>query len=105
MNHQDHVALIRNAIPQKGGIWADLGSGAGAFTLALADVTNQQAEIYSIDKDTSSLQEQKEQFETIFPDTNIHFIQEDFTESLELPLFDGILMEIHCIMLKIRFGF
>ena len=35
MNHRDHVNLLRRGVPEPGGVWADLGSGAGAFTLAL----------------------------------------------------------------------
>ena len=38
MDHNDHVLLLAKGIPTQGGVWADLGSGAGAFTLALADV-------------------------------------------------------------------
>ena len=30
--------LLTNGIAERGGTWADLGSGAGAFTLALADL-------------------------------------------------------------------
>ena len=38
MTHEDHVSLLRGGVPGPGGVWADLGSGAGAFTLALADL-------------------------------------------------------------------
>ena len=38
MNHEDHVRLLRKGIVEPGGVWADFGSGAGAFTLALADL-------------------------------------------------------------------
>ncbi len=38
MNHDDHVALLRGGIAQPGGVWADFGSGTGAFTLALAEL-------------------------------------------------------------------
>ena len=51
MNHNDHVNLLRKGIPEKGGLWADLGSGTGAFTLALADLIGSTGHIYSIDKD------------------------------------------------------
>ena len=37
MDHTDHVNLIRAGV-STGGVWADFGSGGGAFTLALADV-------------------------------------------------------------------
>ena len=38
MNHDDHVRLIREGVLGGGIAWADLGSGSGAFTLALADL-------------------------------------------------------------------
>jgi hypothetical protein len=37
MNRADHIALIREGV-SGGTTWADLGSGAGPFTLALADL-------------------------------------------------------------------
>jgi ubiquinone/menaquinone biosynthesis C-methylase UbiE len=49
MNHADHVALLRAGVPGPGGVWADLGSGAGAFTLALADLIGPTGQIYSVD--------------------------------------------------------
>ncbi len=51
MIHEDHVNLLRKGILEPGGVWADLGSGAGAFTLALADLIGSTGEIYSVDKD------------------------------------------------------
>ena len=39
VNHQDHVNLLRDGIAAgEAQTWADLGSGGGAFTLALADL-------------------------------------------------------------------
>lgn len=82
MNHQDHVDLLRGAIERQGGCWADLGSGEGAFTLALRELLGPEAEIFSIDKDKSALEEQKQSFRDRFPNSNVHFIQGDFTQSL-----------------------
>jgi hypothetical protein len=47
MNHSDHVKLIRNALTNTAGYWADFGSGEGAFTLALADLLHSGSKIYS----------------------------------------------------------
>ncbi len=58
MNHRDHVNLLRSAIPAPGGIWADVGSGSGAFTLALAELVGPQGVIYSVDRDEAALREQ-----------------------------------------------
>lgn len=105
MTHLDHVQLIKKAIPKDTGIWADLGSGTGAFTLALADLVSPETKIYSIDKDKSSLETQKTQFEKMFPDANVEFRIQDFTTPLNLPPLDGILManSLHYVKDKIPF--
>lgn len=92
MTHDEHKHLIQKTITEKGGIWADLGSGDGAFTLALRDLAGVDVEIYSVDKDTSRLQSQKKNFEEMFPNSNIHWVEQDFTKDLDLPQLDGILM-------------
>ena len=51
MRHPDHVNLLRGALPQAGGTWADLGSGTGAFTLALAELVGPHGTVYSVDTD------------------------------------------------------
>jgi ubiquinone/menaquinone biosynthesis C-methylase UbiE len=91
MNHTDHVSLIKKGVTP-GGVWADLGSGDGAFTLALRDVAGADVEIYSIDQDGYRLKRQKEAFDFMFPDSNIHYLEQDFTSALELPQLDGIIM-------------
>jgi ubiquinone/menaquinone biosynthesis C-methylase UbiE len=92
MTHQEHVHLIQKAITQKSGIWADLGSGDGAFTLALADLLGKNAIIYSLDLDNQRLEKQKLEFQKHFPNTQVTFIQADFTQQLELPPLEGIMM-------------
>ncbi len=67
MNHEDHINLLRQGIPNRGGNWADLGSGTGAFTLALADLSGPSARIYSVDKDKGALKEQ----ERLHPSTRL----------------------------------
>ncbi len=92
MNHEDHVELIRRGIPGPGGTWADLGSGRGAFTLALAELIGPQGHIYSLDKDGAALREQARAMQTRFPTTQIEYLQADFSETLSLPPLDGIVM-------------
>ncbi len=92
MNHRDHVNLISRAVPDHGGGWADLGSGEGAFTLALRELIGAEGEIWSIDRDRRRLDTQREQFRAQFPSSNVHFVTADFTRPLELPLLDGIVM-------------
>lgn len=92
MTHKDHVNLIRKAVPRGSAIWADLGSGWGAFTLALRDLAGPDVEIYSIDNNKLSLRRQIQNFRNDFPGSNVHFWVEDFTKYLNLPPLDGILM-------------
>lgn len=92
MNHQDHVNLLREGVPGPGGVWADLGSGEGAFTLALADLIGPGGEIYSVDTDRGALREQERAMRVRFPQANVHYMTADFTRPLDLPPLDGIVM-------------
>jgi len=92
MTHKDRVNLIKAGVGSPAGLWADLGSGEGAFTMALAELLHPPAEIYSIEKDLNRLNEQKQKFRIQFPDLFVHFIQHDFTKELHLPPLDGIIM-------------
>ncbi|HET9918214.1 MAG TPA: class I SAM-dependent methyltransferase [Ktedonobacteraceae bacterium] len=92
MNHQDHVNLLRKGVPEQGGVWADLGSGSGAFTLALADLIGPQGSIYSVDKSQGALREQEREMRARFPSTKLRYLTADFTRPLDLPPLDGIVM-------------
>jgi SAM-dependent methyltransferase len=92
MNHADHVRLLRDGVPASGGVWADLGSGGGAFTLALADLIGPSGEIYSIDKDGGALREQERLMHERFPAVKAHYRAADFTRPIDLPPLDGIVM-------------
>ncbi len=92
MNHDDHVGLLQKGVTLQGGVWADLGSGTGAFTLALADLLGPGAVIYSVDKDRGSLRQQEQEMRARFSETLAHYIVADFTRPIDLPLLDGIVM-------------
>ena len=92
MDHHDHVRLLRGGVAEPGGVWADLGSGAGAFTLALADLLGPTGEIYSVDKDQGTLREQERAMHSRFPETTMHYLVADFSKQLELPPLDGVVM-------------
>lgn len=95
MDHKDHVTLIKKGIPEQttGTTWADLGSGRGAFTLALADcISTDGTTIHSVDIDPRALKAQETHFAAKFPDHNVIYTQGDFTNKLPLPPLDGILM-------------
>lgn len=92
MQHDDHVRLIARGIqPGQGGVWADLGAGSGAFTLALREVAGPDSEIIAVDADAASLRELRRATERRFPGTRLRTLDADFTTPLALPALDGIL--------------
>jgi ubiquinone/menaquinone biosynthesis C-methylase UbiE len=91
MNHDDHLHLIRDGVSGPG-VWADFGSGWGAFTLALADLLGPGSTIYSIDKDGGALRDQQRAMRSRFPEVDVHYLAADFTQPLDLPPLDGIVM-------------
>jgi ubiquinone/menaquinone biosynthesis C-methylase UbiE len=92
MNHSDHVHLLEKGIRETGGVWADLGAGEGAFTLALADLLGPQAKIFAVDKDGGALRTQQTAMRARFPDAAVEYRQADFTRPLDLPPLDGVVM-------------
>jgi ubiquinone/menaquinone biosynthesis C-methylase UbiE len=95
MDHQDHVNLLQPGVTGQGGIWADFGSGRGAFTLALADLIGPLGEIYSIDKDESALKDQERAMRARFPERDpdlTNYLIADFTQPINLPPLDGAVM-------------
>ena len=92
MDHADHVNLLRKGIPGPGGVWADLGAGRGAFTLALADLIGPTGEIHAVDRDQSALQANARNMRARFPDLRVQYEVGDYTRSLPLPPLDGIVM-------------
>ena len=91
MDHQDHVRLLEKGIPKTGGVWADFGSGRGAFTLALADVLGPAGQIISIDKDRDALRQQGRSLATHFPGVSARYMEADFKKPIELPPLDGLI--------------
>jgi ubiquinone/menaquinone biosynthesis C-methylase UbiE len=92
MNHADHVRLLRDGIHVPDGAWADLGSGHGAFTLALAELLGAQGRIYSVDLSVPALQAQQRAMRERFPHVMVDYRVADFTHRLDLPLLDGVIM-------------
>ena len=85
MDHNDHVSLIKDGITKPGGVWADFGSGSGAFTLALAERLGPDGQIYSVDKNAASLNEQAHTMRARYPNIRVQYLNSDYTHSLELP--------------------
>ncbi len=92
MDHSDHVGLLRDGVLGAGRTWADLGSGEGAFTLALAELRGPTASIQSVDRDRPALEIQQRALREAFPDVAVTPLVADFTTPLELPPLDGIVM-------------
>jgi SAM-dependent methyltransferase len=88
------VALLRAGVPPGGGVWADFGSGRGAFTLALAELLGPGSTLYSIDRDAGALREQARLVTGRFPGLVLHTLAADFTRPLAppLPALDGLVM-------------
>ena len=84
--------LLAPGITTRGGVWAELGSGTGTFTLVLRELLGSQAQIFSVDRDAHALEKQRQAMETQYPGTKISYIQGDFTKPLKFPPLDGILM-------------
>ncbi len=92
MNHADHVRLIRDGVTGGGPSWADLGSGGGAFTLALADLLGPAGRIVSVDRDADALRGQARTLRERFPAADLEQRVADFCEPLALDRLDGIVM-------------
>lgn len=89
MDHADHVRLLKDGVT-RGGIWADLGAGTGAFTLALAELVGPGGEVIAVDRDRGALRE----LERAVPPGGaaIRTLAGDFTKPIDLPALDGVVM-------------
>jgi ubiquinone/menaquinone biosynthesis C-methylase UbiE len=92
LDHADLVGLIEGGVDRGQGEWADLGSGDGAFTLALADLLGPEGRIHSIDRDRRALERQRRTMLGRFPEASISYLAADFGTPLELPPLDGVVM-------------
>jgi len=91
VEQREMVALIRSAVPEPGGVWADLGAGTGNFTWALAELLGPAATIYALDRDARAIVAQQARLRSDPPAARILPRQADVLRPLELPLLDGII--------------
>jgi ubiquinone/menaquinone biosynthesis C-methylase UbiE len=94
MRHQDAVALVREAVGDGAGVWADLGCGTGTFTRALVDVLGPRSRIIAVDQDARALEELRRWAERNAP--VVVTVCADFTRASEVAelrdgSFDGML--------------
>ena len=75
-----------------GGTWLELGSGTGAFTLALADLLGPGGTIHSVDTDSGALATQAKAVHSRFDAVRLDQRVADFTRPLGFSGMDGVLM-------------
>jgi ubiquinone/menaquinone biosynthesis C-methylase UbiE len=92
VNHADLVGLIEGGVSERGGRWADLGAGEGAFTLALADLLGPGGHITAVDRDSGALERLAPDALSRFRETVVDTKVADFTRPLNLAQLDGIVM-------------
>lgn len=91
MDVNDAVELIRDAVGNGTGTWADLGAGTGTFTRALARLLDAGSTIYAVDADSSSIATMRawaaKTTARVIP------VKADFTQPLQLPGFESALLD------------
>lgn len=92
MTHEDHLALLAGAVPTGPATWADLGSGTGSFTIALAELLGGRGTIISVDRDRRALREQERALRSRFPNLDLRLITGDFTALDGLSGLDGVVL-------------
>jgi SAM-dependent methyltransferase len=107
MDHADHVRLLQPAFRAANeiGVWADLGAGDGAFTLALADLLPPGSTIHAVDKDRGALADLEASYARFAARRDAPRLEPrvaDFTRDLELRDLDGIVManSLHFVRTK-----
>jgi len=89
VDHADHVRLLRDGVT-RGGRWADLGAGTGAFTLALAELVGPQGEVIAVDRDRGALRDLER---ALRPGAaTVRTLVADFTKPTDLVSLDGAVM-------------
>lgn len=92
MTQEDHIALLEGAVTARGGFWADLGSGTGAFTIALAGLMGGNGRILSVDRDARALAVQERSLRSLFPALEVTLERGDFTALSGISGLEGIVM-------------
>ncbi len=110
MDHADHVRLLAKGVSQANersavnegsaasgiGVWADLGAGEGAFTLALAELLDAGSTIHAIDRDAAALETLTARYarleRRLGHAPRLETRVADFTTELGLRELDGVVM-------------
>ena len=91
MNHGDLVALIRDGV-EKGGRWADLGAGEGAFTFALGELLGPGSHVTAVDRDARVMRHIVSGMAVRYPGVTVDVRAADFRGPLGLHDLDGVVM-------------
>ena len=96
MEIREAIDLLRDAVGDSRGIWADIGAGTGTFTLALAQTLGAGSTVYAVDNDRGAVRALHE-LESASGETRIIPVDADFSGPLSLPglagsSLDGILL-------------
>jgi len=89
VDHADHVRLLRGGVT-RGGTWADLGAGTGAFTLALAELVGPEGEVIAVDRDRGALRDLDHALRP--GGATVRCLAADFTKPIDLASLDGVVM-------------
>jgi ubiquinone/menaquinone biosynthesis C-methylase UbiE len=89
VDHTDHVRILRDGVT-RGGTWADLGAGTGAFTLALAELVGPGGNVIAVDRDRGALRELERALRP--GGAAVRTLGADFTKPIELHSLDGVVM-------------
>ena len=92
MDHRDHVRLLKDGVEPPRGVWADFGAGAGAFTLSISDLLEEDGTIIAIDHDAARLRTNETEMRSSFPHASVRYLRADFTDVLELPPLEGLVI-------------
>jgi trans-aconitate methyltransferase len=84
--------LLEPAVAGAGGVWADLGCGEGVFTMLLTTLLPPDSAIYAVDKKPDVLQVLRRTLTEQQVETAVQTLWADFTQPLELPPLDGLLL-------------
>jgi len=92
MDASDAARLIAPAVAP-GDVWADLGAGSGTFTMALARLVGHEGRVYAVERDARAVGALVVLAQGESSDSGpLTVIHGDFTEPLDLPRLDGVLL-------------